>query len=283
MKSKNQNTKKIVTGVALTVAVLATTFTIGFKLIHKPVTSDIEKITSEESQKLNNSEKDKNKTENINTKTTDNNKAAVNKLNKPNKSDEKDEAKSKAEPTVKPEDKDEEAKPNVKPDIKPQPKPDPVKPTPKPDPIKPTPKPEPVKPTPKPEPSPVIPVIPETPEPIIPDVKPDPKPEEHVHNWVDMYERKAEQIWVVDSPAWDEEIQTAIGSHDVCNGCGCDLSSMDSMSAAEHLAVCGGSYHNEVIYETTIVHHEETGHYETKYNTVVVGRECLTCGKQEYY
>lgn len=293
----NDKTKKIIIGTALTVAVLAAIFTIGFKITHKPAISETDEISSEESEVVAEPKHEEMNTADKKAEHTD--KATDNKLVKTGKTDKKNDAK----PTVKPADKDNtDSKPAVnssdkaeasKPDTKPEPvKPTPT-PTPKPEPVKPSPKPTPT-PQPKPEPTPTV---PDTPAPVKPTPKPTPaptpkptpaptptpKPEEHVHNWADMYERKAEQVWVVDSPAWDEEVCETIGYHDVCNGCGCDLTSMDWETRSIHLADCGGSYHNEPIYNKYIVHHDETGHYETKYNTVVVGRECLTCGKQEYY
>ena len=71
-------------------------------------------------------------------------------------------------------------------------------------------------------------------------------------------------VWVVDQPAWDEEV--VVGELITCPNCGETLKSIEAYE--NHWPKCvphggGGICHDyevEYLYET--VHHEETGHWE---------------------
>lgn len=109
---------------------------------------------------------------------------------------------------------------------------------------------------------------------------------QHTHTWVAQtttvhHDAVTEQVWVQDSAAWDEPVYE---SHNFCNGCGQDFGSGVSDAFAIHLLSCGsGSYHAERV-QTGTVHHEATGHYETKTITaaweepVTTGYVCSECG-----
>lgn len=90
---------------------------------------------------------------------------------------------------------------------------------------------------------------------------------EHVHNWV----AQAEQRWVQDSAAWDEQCPT--GSYIQCS-CGQRFDNQAQWS--QHNKSLGfGQGHSYSVQETYgTVHHEATGHYET----VTTGYVCSGCG-----
>ena len=76
------------------------------------------------------------------------------------------------------------------------------------------------------------------------------------------------QEWVVDRPAYDENVTEA---HSFCNGCGKDLTVLEwetgttpaehSLWHIEHDGVGYGWHTEQVIIGT--IHHEEVGHYKT--------------------
>lgn len=92
----------------------------------------------------------------------------------------------------------------------------------------------------------------------------------HSHSWTAVTEDK----WVVDKPAWSEEVYSHTLWH--CSGCGAVFDTIDAQSVHAEEAMldgnnaCAGSWVEEV-WET--VHHEAQGHYET----VTVGWKC-PCG-----
>ena len=100
------------------------------------------------------------------------------------------------------------------------------------------------------------------------------------HVWTDL----TQQVYVVDSAAWDEEVVTYQQAvHTICNVCGFDFTAAGynedqifAHSDAHVLAFEGGGYHTELVQYpvTSYVHHDEVGHYET----VVVGQVCTVCG-----
>lgn len=250
---KAEKTKKIVTGTVFALVLLAGVFTLGFKAAHKPVVTETEETVTDNTEVQDSTEK---KSADADTsKKPESKKSEV----KPAKDKVKTEDKNKEKPETKAE--EQAAKSDSNKPVTPKPsKPDTDKPAPAPE-VKPEPAPE-IKPEPAPAPA---------------------QPPAHEHTWVDITTETEEQVWVEDWPAYDETIVEIVGSHDVCNGCGCDLSSMSNEDRLHHLSVCGQGYHNESIKTETIVHHEAEGHYETQYNTAVIGRECLECGKKEYY
>lgn len=80
-----------------------------------------------------------------------------------------------------------------------------------------------------------------------------------------------EQVWVVDSAAWDEQVpvygQVGIS---VCNYCGADITGNEGQHTKDHVmsngTTKGTGWHEEFVQEITgydTVHHDETGHYET--------------------
>ncbi|WP_282923621.1 hypothetical protein [Mediterraneibacter massiliensis] len=107
----------------------------------------------------------------------------------------------------------------------------------------------------------------------------------HTHSWVQQYTTvyhdeigHNEQVWVVESPAWDEPIYE---NRTICNKCGADITG----DPVVHSAECRSSYHNEDIQVGT-THHDEIGHYESKWvtdtpawvETVPNGYTCSGCG-----
>lgn len=77
-----------------------------------------------------------------------------------------------------------------------------------------------------------------------------------------------EQVWVVDSAAWDEQVPVyGQEEHTICNTCGADITgNVDAHAKQHHAAGEHMGWHSECVsvitgYDT--VHHDETGHYET--------------------
>lgn len=110
---------------------------------------------------------------------------------------------------------------------------------------------------------------------------PTPTPAPHEHSWspVTAQQWVANNVWVEDSPAWDEPVYD-YETHIICNQCGTDFGSVDAWGS--HL-VRGGtcvSYRSEAQQvQTGTIHHEATGHYEDQghYETVTTGYSC-SCG-----
>lgn len=85
-------------------------------------------------------------------------------------------------------------------------------------------------------------------------------------------------VWVQDSAAWDETVNTRVGDIVVCNGCGQEFNSYEEWDKhAGSFASQGdwshGGYHVDGRYSTSVVHHdaithvvhhEATGHYEQR-------------------
>lgn len=103
----------------------------------------------------------------------------------------------------------------------------------------------------------------------------------HVHNWVAVTTQQwhsnpvTTQVWVQDSPAWDEK---QVETHYFCNICG------DVGSDWRH--VTQGAGHSLSARDVVVgtVHHDATGHYESHtedqgwYETVTTGYQCSYCG-----
>ena len=78
-----------------------------------------------------------------------------------------------------------------------------------------------------------------------------------------------EDVWVVDTPAWDEDV---VEYHDICNQCGFDFTTTH-VSVSEHqqatispenpTGTCW-SYSTDVPVVVNTIHHDEKGHYEQK-------------------
>ncbi len=139
----------------------------------------------------------------------------------------------------------------------------------------------------------------------------------HTHDWVAEYTTvhhdavtkvvhhdavtHTEQVWVQDSAAWDEQVKSSY-SVVVCNGCGAEFANDNaweshSVSYLENGDISHGGYHVDVRYNYTTVHHDATGHYETKTVTdqaaydetvvvtaaydeqVISGYKCSTCNE----
>ena len=81
--------------------------------------------------------------------------------------------------------------------------------------------------------------------------------------WVADYE----DIWVVDSPEWDESTPI-YGSTEVsiCNVCGADVTGNAAAHGKQHMLAGEGSGHHSEVRETVVgyetVHHDATGHWE---------------------
>ncbi len=105
----------------------------------------------------------------------------------------------------------------------------------------------------------------------------------HTHNWVQQYKTvhhdavtntihhdavtHTESVWVQDSAAWDETVQTGSYGVVICNTCGSEYSSVDdwgyhSVERMDQNDFSHGRYHVESRPTYTTVHHDATGHYQ---------------------
>jgi len=92
----------------------------------------------------------------------------------------------------------------------------------------------------------------------------DSSPEEPAKHWVVDYK----QVWVEDSPAWDEQIPVySQVEESVCNVCGAVVTGNEAAHGKTHMMAGEGSgHHTEYVdalvgYDT--VHHDASGHWET--------------------
>ena len=82
------------------------------------------------------------------------------------------------------------------------------------------------------------------------------------------HDEVSHQEWVVDRPAYDENVTEA---HSFCNGCGKDLTVLEwetgttpaehSFWHIEHDGIGYGWHTEQVVID--VIHHEEVGHYKT--------------------
>ena len=134
--------------------------------------------------------------------------------------------------------------------------------------------------TPKPTPTP-------TPAP-----SPSPTPS-HTHSWQPVYitvhhDAVTEQHWVVDEPAWDEDIYT-LGERCKCGAWFPDRASLNAHrrplieSGNDEVAQAHASFSSSY-QKTGTVHHDEVGHYETvtitgAYDEQVIDHYECACGE----
>lgn len=92
----------------------------------------------------------------------------------------------------------------------------------------------------------------------------DSAPEEPEKRWVVDYK----QVWVEDSPAWDEQIP--VYSHveeSVCNVCGAIITGNEAQHGKAHMMAGEGSGHHTEFFDEIvgydIIHHDAVGHWET--------------------
>ena len=97
----------------------------------------------------------------------------------------------------------------------------------------------------------------------------------HKHNWQAVTEQQwvSNNVWVQDSAAWDEQIQTG---EIVKASCGATFGSVDEWFAHQ---TRNHSCSYTVVPNYKTVHHDATGHYEDQghYETVTTGYRC-SCG-----
>lgn len=103
----------------------------------------------------------------------------------------------------------------------------------------------------------------------------------HVHSWVAVTSQQwhsnpvTTQVWVQDSPAWDEK---QVETHYFCNVCG------DVGKDRRHWTLGDGHSLSARDVVVGTIHHDATGHYESHtedqgwYETVTTGYQCSTCG-----
>ena len=107
---------------------------------------------------------------------------------------------------------------------------------------------------------------------------PTPTPAPHEHSWspVTAQQWVANNVWVEDSPAWDEQV--ASGSYILCS-CGFTCDTNAEWTAHNKALGFGNSHSYSVQTNYTTIHHEATGHYEDQghYETVTTGYSC-SCG-----
>lgn len=110
---------------------------------------------------------------------------------------------------------------------------------------------------------------------------PNPTQAPHEHSWTPVTAQQwvANNVWVEDSPAWDEPVYGQV-EREICNTCGADVTGF----ANQHLLDSGrggcSSWRSEVQQvQTGTIHHDATGHYEDRghYETVTTGYSC-SCG-----
>lgn len=76
------------------------------------------------------------------------------------------------------------------------------------------------------------------------------------------------QVWVVDSPAWEEQTPVYDSRElSICNICGADITGNTAAHGKEHMLAGEGSGHHSEVRQVLVgyntVQHGETGHYET--------------------
>ena len=125
----------------------------------------------------------------------------------------------------------------------------------------------------------------------------------HTHTWVPVtkkvhHDAIYKTVWVQDTAAWDETVVTKEAWDEpqlewcgICNECGHVFRAGEDIN--EHMAAgCWSSWHDEWVQvgtvhhdaETTVVHHEATGHNEQVIDQaawdedVVTGYKCSGCG-----
>lgn len=106
---------------------------------------------------------------------------------------------------------------------------------------------------------------------------PDPAPAPHEHSWspVTVQQWVANNVWVEDSAAWDEQVVTG---EIVQASCGLSFNSAEEWNAHKIEMGRGHSCSYSVIPSYSTIHHEATGHYEQgHYETVTTGYSC-SCG-----
>lgn len=103
----------------------------------------------------------------------------------------------------------------------------------------------------------------------------------HSHTWVAVTSQQwhsnpvTTQVWVQDSPAWDEK---QVETHYFCNICG------DVGNDWRHVAQGAGHSLSARDVVVGTIHHDATGHYESHtedqgwYETVTTGYQCSGCG-----
>lgn len=88
----------------------------------------------------------------------------------------------------------------------------------------------------------------------------------HKHKWVDITRQK----YVVDCPAWDEDVYEMKYR---CRGCGFFVS-LDEFERVEQHAISTGHAYEVGDVKVGTIHHDETGHYKTE----TIDRKCSICG-----
>lgn len=108
-----------------------------------------------------------------------------------------------------------------------------------------------------------------------------PSQQAHTHTWVPVTSQQwhsnpvTTQVWVQDSPAWDEK---QVETHYFCNVCG------DVGKDRRHWTLGDGHSLSARDVVVGTVHHDATGHYESHtedqgwYETVTTGYQCSYCG-----
>ena len=89
----------------------------------------------------------------------------------------------------------------------------------------------------------------------------EPKPQ----RWVE----DTEQVWVVDTPAWSEQIPIySTVEVSICNVCGADITGNTAAHSKEHMLAGEGSGHHSEVRQNVAgyntVDHPEVGHWETR-------------------
>lgn len=103
----------------------------------------------------------------------------------------------------------------------------------------------------------------------------------HTHKWVAVTSQQwhsnpvTTQVWVQDSPAWDEK---QVETHYFCNICG------DVGKDRRHWTLGDGHSLSARDVVVGTIHHDATGHYESHtedqgwYETITTGYQCSGCG-----
>ena len=109
-----------------------------------------------------------------------------------------------------------------------------------------------------------------------------PSQQAHTHTWVPVtsqqWHSNPVSVWVQDSAAWDEPVYTTEGHYfcSICGDVGQNPGHPSQYGRGHNVSVKG------VKVQTSTVHHDATGHYETQdqgwYETVTTGYQCSGCG-----
>lgn len=107
----------------------------------------------------------------------------------------------------------------------------------------------------------------------------DPTPAPHEHSWTPVTAQQwvSNNVWVEDSPAWDEQV--ASGSYILCS-CGFTCDTNAEWTAHNKALGFDNSHSYSVQTNYTTIHHDATGHYEDRGRYETVMPQIFRCFQQ---